>query len=458
MITRRRFLQSVAVAAVTPALTISCDSNRSARGLLQADPNQIIDLSDGFSYTVVSRKDTPMSDGLRVPGAHDGMAAFDGKSGRIVLVCNHELYTPETSWGPFGDGYVGLPKSFKARLYDRGDDETPEQGGTTTTIYNPVTQETERQFLSLGGTEYNCAGAKTPWGSWLSCEESFAGPGLFRSGGVEYMRALRHGYVFEVPSLATELVKAVPLKDLGRFEHEAAAVHESTGIVYLTEDRWYSLFYRFIPNQPGQLQKGGRLQALAVIGQPSKKTHNWDARDVRVNERLITHWIDLEDVDSDTDDLRKRGAAAGAATFARGEGLSVAGDEFAFTCTIGGRERLGQVFTYRPSPFEGTADEQTAPGELSLLAEGNKSSLLNNCDNLTMAPWGDLLVCEDTEHNDGHCALVGIRPDGTQYLVANNAYSNSELAGVCFSPDGNILFVNIQYPGMTIAITGPWPV
>jgi hypothetical protein len=258
--------------------------------------------------------------------------------------------------------------------------------------------------------------------------------------------------------LATELVKAVPLKDLGRFEHEAAAVHESTGIVYLTEDRWDSLFYRFIPNQPGQLQKGGRLQALAVIGQPSKKTHNWDARDVGVNERLITHWIDLEDVDSDTDDLRKRGAAAGAATFARGEGLSVAGDEFAFTCTIGGRARLGQVFTYRPSPFEGTADEQTAPGELSLLAEGNKSSLLKNCDNLTMAPWGDLLVCEDTDHNDGHCALVGIRPDGTQYLVANNAYSNSELAGVCFSPDGNILFINIQYPGMTIAITGPWPV
>ena len=277
--------------------------------ILEADPNQIVDLSDGFSYTVVSRKDTPMSDGLRVPGAHDGMAAFDGKSGRIVLVCNHELYTAETSWGPFGDGYVGLPESFKARLYDRGDDETPEQGGTTTTIYNPVTQETERQFLSLGGTEYNCAGAKTPWGSWLSCEESFAGPGLFRSGGVEYMRGLGHGYVFEVPSLATELVKAVPLKGLGRFEHEAAAVHESTGIVYLTEDQWDSLFYRFIPDQPGQLQKGGRLQALAIIGQPSKKTHNWDARDVGVNERLITHWIDLEDVDSDTDDLRKRGAS-----------------------------------------------------------------------------------------------------------------------------------------------------
>ena len=458
MITRRRFLQSIAAAAVTPALTSSCDSSLPARGILQSDPNRIIDLPAGFSYTVVSRKDTPMSDGLQVPGAHDGMAAFDGKNGRIILVCNHELYTPEKSWGPFGNGYAGLPEDFKARLYDRGDDDTPAQGGTTTTIYNPETHETERQFLSLGGTEYNCAGGKTPWGSWLSCEESSAGPGLFQADGAEYRRDVPHGYVFEVPSSATELVKAVPLKDMGRFEHEAAAVHESTGIVYLTEDNWHSLFYRYIPKQPGQLQKGGRLQALAIIDQPSKKTHNWEAKDMRVNERLATHWIDLQDVDSDTDDLRKRGAAAGAATFARGEGLSVAGDEFVFTCTNGGQARLGQIFTYRPSPFEGTSAEQTAPGGLSLLAEANEGSLLKNCDNLTMAPWGDLLVCEDTNHNDGHCALVGIRPDGSQYLFANNTYSKSEIAGVCFSPDGKILFLNIQYPGLTIAITGSWPI
>ena len=458
MITRRRFLQSIAAAAVTPALAISCDSSRAAKALLQPDPKQIIDLPAGYSYSVVSRKDTPMSDGLRVPGAHDGMAAFDGENGRIILICNHELNSAEKSWGPFGNGYAELPEDFKARLYDRGSDETPEQGGTTTTIYNPETQQTERQFLSLGGTEYNCAGGKTPWGSWLTCEESSAGPGPFQEDGAEYKRDLRHGYVFEVPSSATELVNAVPLKEMGRFEHEAAAVHEPTGIVYLTEDHWHSLFYRFVPKQPGQLRKGGRLQALAIIDQPSKKTHNWEARDIRVSERLSTHWIDLQDVDSDTVDLNKRGAAAGAATFARGEGLSVAGNDFAFTCTIGGQARLGQVFTYSPSPFEGTRDEQSAPGELSLLAESNEKSLLKNCDNLTMAPWGDLLVCEDTDHHDGHCSVVGIRPDGSQYLVAHNAYSKSELAGVCFSPDGKILFINIQYPGLTIAITGPWPI
>jgi secreted PhoX family phosphatase len=89
-----------------------------------------------------------------------------------------------------------------------------------------------------------------------------------------------------------------------------------------------------------------------------------------------------------------------------------------------------------------------------LLAEASTDSILRNADNLTMAPWGDLVVCEDTAN---HCGLVGIRPDGSQYQLADNAYTNSELAGVCFSPDGQTLFVNIQYPGMTLAITGPFP-
>jgi secreted PhoX family phosphatase len=125
-----------------------------------------------------------------------------------------------------------------------------------------------------------------------------------------------------------------------------------------------------------------------------------------------------------------------------------------FTCTTGGPARLGQVFRYQPSPFEATPEETEAPGQLTLIAEATTDSLLRNADNLTMAPWGDLIVCEDTSN---HCGLVGIRPDGSQYQLADNAYSNSELAGVCFSPDGKTLFVNIQYPGMTLAITGPFP-
>jgi secreted PhoX family phosphatase len=455
VINRRRFIQSIAAAATAPAVSQTCRVNDGRFGPLCPDPDKILDLPAEFRLQVISRVGKRMSDGLLVPGAHDGMAAFPGDNGRIILLCNHEMqpYWPEHS--AFGEAFETLPEAIRSRLYDRGNDTTPALGGTTTSIFNPSTGEVERQFMSLAGTEINCAGGPTPWGSWLSCEECFTEPGTRLQKLRLIRRERRHGYVFEVPARATGLVEPQPIKAMGRFEHEACAVDEKTGIVYMTEDRYHSLFYRYIPNTPGKLGEGGTLQALALVGQATLMTHNWSAvPQTPLDKPLQTRWIDLDDVDPADNNLRLRGAAKGAATFARGEGLCLAGDRYAFTCTNGGRSRLGQVFTYTPSPFEGTSREHEVPGELTLIAEADENSLLRNADNLTMAPWGDLIVCEDTAN---HCGLVGIRPDGSQYEIADNAYSDSELAGACFSPDGRILFVNIQYPGMTVAITGPWP-
>lgn len=458
MIDRRRFLQSIVAAAAAPISAPSYAVSQAKFASLRSDPNKILDLPEGFGYHIVSRVGTEMSDGLFVPGAHDGMAAFEGENGRIRIVCNHENWAHRLEGGAFGDRYASLPEDFKERLYDRGSDQTPGLGGTTTTIYDPAAGTTERQFLSLGGTEINCAGGPTPWGSWLSCEESFEFPGSQQYFGQSEpaIRDKLHGFVFEVPADADSLTPAQPLTAMGQFMHEAAAIHEPSGIVYMTEDRNHSLFYRFIPNVPGKLLEGGTLQALAVAGETRLVTSNWgNKRTIEMNDPLPVEWIDLvsaEDLGGDY--IRLYGAKYGAATFSRGEGLCAAGNRFAFTCTWGGPAQLGQVFTYKPSPFEGTAKEGENPGELTLIAEANEHSLLHNADNLTMAPWGDLIVCEDAGK---HCGLIGIRPDGSQYAIADNAHSNSELAGVCFSPDGQTLFVNIQWPGMTLAITGPWP-
>ncbi len=457
MINRRRFLQSIAAAATTPSILQGCApasvKSPVSSGLVE-DLDGVLDLAPGLDYRVVSRYGDRMSDGLRVPGNHDGMAAFPGDDGRIILVSNHELDHTYRDYSAFGEKYPIVPRAVKDKMYDKGGLRSPGLGGTTTTIWNPATGETERQHLSLAGTELNCAGGPTPWGSWLSCEECFEDAGKKSMKGYTLRRDKNHGYVFEVPSSETGLADPQPIKAMGRFEHEACAVHEATGIVYLTEDHEIGLFYRFIPNVPGNLHEGGKLQALAVVGEPSLPTHNWSTKhEIPLRGPLATHWIDLEDVDPVENDLRLRGAKSGAATFARGEGLCVADDRFALTCTIGGPVRLGQVFTYKPSPYEGTKDEVSAPGELELIAEADVNSLLRNCDNLTMAPWGDLIVCEDTESN---CGLIGVRPDGFQYEIASNRYTKSELAGVCFSPDGQTMFVNLQYPGMTLAITGSW--
>ena len=455
MINRRRFLQCLAAAAASPASARDVRAGETVLGPLRPDPGELLDLPEGFSYRVVSRAGDTMDDGLKVPPAHDGMAAFPGPDGSVVLVCNHEMPPAFPKYSAFGTSFDTLPEKMKERVYDHGGGKSPGAGGTTTTVYDLQAGRTVRQHLSLAGTELNCAGGPTPWGSWLSCEECFESPGTDFSRGRPVTRDRNHGYVFEVPASETGLAEPLPITAMGRFEHEACAVHEPSGIVYMTEDRHYSLFYRYIPDVPGRLREGGRLQALAVAGRPALQLHNWSGDPaIGIGESLPTCWIDLDDVDTNENDLRLRGAAAGAATFARGEGLCTAGDAFAFTCTIGGRLRLGQVFLYQPSPMEGRAGEEERPGRLTLVAEAGEGSLLRNADNLTMSPWGDLIVCEDTSD---HCGLVGIRPDGTQYRLADNAYSNSELAGVCFAPDGRTLFVNIQYPGMTLAITGPWP-
>lgn len=454
MLNRRRFLLSITAAAAAPA-TLHAANTRALLGPLRPDPQRLLDVPEGFRVDVVSRAGDAMADGLAVPPAHDGMAAFAGRDGRVTLVCNHEMESAYPEYSAFGTRFATLPDSVRDCVYDWGGGETPGAGGTTTTIYDPDARRTERQFLSLAGTELNCSGGRTPWGSWLSCEETFTDPGTSYTGGLRIVRNEKHGYVFEVRADAGGLVQAAPLRALGRFEHEAAAVHPASGAVYLTEDRHHGLFYRFLPAVPGKLAEGGRLQALSVAGRPSMRTHNWsNVPDIRAGERLPVRWLDLEDVDPVLNDLRLRGEMAGAATFARGEGLCWTGEALVFTCTVGGSARLGQVFSYTPGADEGTEREAAAPGYLELVAEAREESLLRNADNLTMAPWGDLIVCEDT---DGHCGLVAIRPDGTQYAIADNAWSGSELAGVCFAPDGKTLFVNIQYPGMTVAVSGPWP-
>ncbi len=267
-------------------------------------------------------------------------------------------------------------------------------------------------------------------------------------------REKRHGYVFEVPWQHAGPVKPQPLKAMGRFEHEAAAVNPASGLVYMTEDKHESLVYRFSPEVPGDLARGGRLQALAIDALPSADTRNWDQANAMPRDRWFeASWVDLDDPDTDENDLRLRGHELGAARFARGEGLAYADGSLFMTATIGGPDRLGQVFEIELSPADGAVGEARQPTRIRLLAESDTDSHLANADNLTMGPWGDLVVCEDTL---SHCGLVGLSRSGEEYQIADNPYSNSELAGVCFSPDGRTLFVNVQDRGLTLAIRGPW--
>jgi uncharacterized protein len=408
-------------------------------GELIPDPNGIFDLPAGFSYKIISKTGDRMSDGFYVPGLPDGMAAFPGSQGRTILIRNHELHSKSpNSSGPFGINNELLLNISKDKFYDEGTHNSPALGGTSTIIYNVKTGEVEREFLSLAGTLRNCAGGPTPWNSWITCEETVLkkGDGFLQD----------HGYVFDVPATVDiKLADPVPLKDLGRFNHEAVAVDPLNGIVYQTEDVNDGLIYRFIPNSPGDLKKGGQLEALAVKRRPSLDTRNWDRQTVNVGQKFEVEWVPIEDVESPNDDLRHQGFSKGAAKFARGEGMWYGNNEIYFACTTGGKARKGQIWKLSLNKNDNIT--------LELFVEPNDGNIIEHADNLTVSPWGDLIVCED---GPGDNFLVGITPNGEIYKFGRNALNESELAGSVFSPDGSTLFFNLQSSGYTLAVTGPW--
>jgi secreted PhoX family phosphatase len=410
LMSRRAFLQAGGVA--TGALLVGCNGREPALpkgppgtgfGQLRTDPGGVLDLPPGFEYRILSEEGSRLSSGAPVPGRHDGMAAFRGSGGATILVRNHEL---DGRYEPAVEGRSPY------------DDDSP--GGTTAVVVGPDRREIE-SYVTSSGTIDNCAGGATPWGTWLTCEET---------------RDQDHGYVFEVsPEDPENELSRTPIEAMGYFSHEAAAVDPETGIVYLTEDGGpVSFLFRFIPDDPsatpGALHNGGRLQALAIVEHDSP-----DADSFRPGQRFRERWVDV-DAAAAHDSADEQDAVR----FTRLEGAYFAGGALWFNDTEGGDDGLGQTYRYVP-----------ASETLELFFESREENDMKAPDNVVIAPWGDVLFVEDA--SDGN-RVMGITPDGELYAFAFNRLNDSELAGPCFTPDGQTLFLNMQSPGKTFAIWG----
>jgi len=401
---------------------------------------------EGFRVRKLSTTRTPslVNPGMTVQYGLDGMAAFDAGNGTVRLVRNHEIRDPAASARLLGPG---------VHAYDR------KAGGGTTTLEvrqaRDGSVELVREFVSLSGTHTNCAGGPTPWGSWVTCEETTVGP------AAGYERA--HGYCFEVPAGADAEVEPVPLRAMGRFVHEAMAVDPRSGTVYLTEDVTYDPavaggrgagFYRFLPAERGRLAAGGRLQMLAVHGRPNYVT----VRGQAVGAELDAEWVDIADPDpaaaeTNISAVFQQGWARGGAVFQRLEGCWYGEGNVYFNATSGGDVGAGQVWSYRPRGDDG--------GTLALVFESPSREVLDSPDNLCVSPRGGLVLCEDS---GGEQFLRGLTPDGRIFDFIRTAGPSAETAGACFSPNGRTLFFNIQggtgaattLSGGTYAVWGPW--
>jgi len=427
--TRRNFLKNTAASGMAIGFgtnllylnDLQAGTKKRDLSTLIPDPNGICDLPKGFTYKIISKHGETMTDGHTVPDKHDGMECFQAKNGDLVLVRNHEiiLYLFRNEMSPEPD-----------YAYDKN------SSGGCTTIYLDQDMKVKKHYLSLTGTIRNCSGGKTPWNTWISCEEVDEG------FGAGWVMGKRHGYAFEVDPFKP-LQKSEPLKSMGRFRREGVAIDKASGIVYQTEDDNKGCFYRFIPNKSGKLSEGGKLQALKYV---DKNTINTSTSQLEIAKKYACEWVAIDEPDPEKNTVNLQAKSKGAAIFVRGEGIVAHDDGIYFACTSGGEAKIGQIFKYIPN-------ENNQSGTIELVFEATDKSIMEKPDNITLNQWGDLIICED--NGQEKICLIGLTPKGNHYYIAAN--NQSEWAGACFSPDGKTLFANIhKEPGMTLAIQGPW--
>lgn len=430
----------------------------------------LLQLPPGFSYKSFGWRGDLMTDGKACPGGHDGMGVIVsrkvGRSTELVLVRNHEIGASSAA------NFINAPG-----VYDNGNSSSTSSnkfgGGNTNMLFRDGNWVS--MTPSLGGTQGNCAGGITPWGTWLSCEE--VGSDAVGTAGK------KHGYVFEVTADPAQTT-GLPIIGMGRFAHEAAAVDPATGMVYETEDSsGKSGFYRYVPDittgSPGSLAMGGVLQMAKVKG-----VVNANLATAPVNARYELEWVNIANPDQNRGSGTGptgititsaagpfvQGWTQGALRMNRGEGIWYAQGKMYVMDTSGG------------SVSRGTIWELDLASQVLTCIYSSPSALVGNMgDNLTVSPRNAILICEDasaaaTDSFGFGQRLMGLTAQGDAYIFSKNNvvltssqlnaagkltslqgdHRANEFAGACFDPTGRYLFVNIQTPGITFAISGPW--
>lgn len=448
--TRRQVLAGSGAAAVSIAFTgafselfagTAAARGHSGYGPLVPDPDGLLDLPKGFRYRVLSREGDQLRSGEGpVPSNHDGMAAFAGRRGRVHLVRNHENRVTGRIPVPLIDGLT----------YD------PMGKGGCTALELAADGRVLGERVAIAGTAVNCAGGRTPWQTWLTCEETED-----RAGTNGYTKD--HGFIFEVDGSDPHRTGAVPLTAMGRFQHEAIAVDPRSGVVYETEDafeRPFGLFYRFLPEKPlggtGSLRAGGELQAMRVPGVPDlSAVQETGASFDRIE------WVPVPDPQAGTTPVRLQDFGAKGITHAQKlEGCYWGGSSvyfvssFAHSSDGSAADHFGQVWRYDPRRRRLTLVVVFGP-DTDIQMPGESP------DNICLASGGGLMVCED---GGGAQHVFGLTRHGEVYPMARGRQNIGtadepewgEFAGVTFAPDGETMFVNCYTPGTTFAVTGPW--
>ena len=350
-----------------------------AIGALQAADANGIQLPEGFSSRLIATAGSRPVTGstYRWHGSPDDGDTFEHPDGGWIYVSNSEL--------DGGSGGVGaLRFDAEGELVDA--------------------------YSIMSGGRRNCAGGRTPWGTWLSCEE------------------VPNGLVWECDPMGEETARSYP--SLGRFNHEAAVADPLTGVIYLTEDQSDGRFYRFTPDE---VDSDGRSN----LESGTLEVARTDADD-------NVSWVRLSDPAGSSVSTRRQVPSSTA--YNRGEGMVYHGGTVYFTTT--GDHR---VYGYRIA-------EQSM--EIIYSRATADRRILGSPDNIDVSHDGHLLVAEDGDNLE----IVVITTDGDVLpLLRLVGHSGSEITGPAFSPDMTRLYFSSQRgrsgslsDGLTYEVTGPF--
>ncbi|MFD0054560.1 alkaline phosphatase PhoX [Streptomyces sp. NPDC127168] len=339
---------------------------------------------------------SPDANGLRLPA---------GFTSRVIARSGQKVAGTSYTWHSAPDGGACYPDG-SGWIYVSNSEVNP-SGGASAVRFS-ATGAVTSAYRVLSGTRQNCAGGRTPWNTWLSCEE------------------VDRGYVYETDPWG---VKAAVRRDaMGRFKHEAAAADPVRKVVYLTEDVTDGCFYRFRPTTWGDLSSG-TLEVL-VAGSATSGPVTW-AR-----------------VPDPSGATATRDQVSGAKRFNGGEGCYYADDTCWFTTK--GDNRVWQ--------YDAAAQTLELAYDDSLVTSGGAP--LTGVDNVTGSSSGDLFVAED----GGNMEICVITPnDVVAPFLRIDGQSGSEITGPAFSPDGSRLYFSSQRGtsgsssgGITYEVRGPF--
>ncbi|MFF8091939.1 alkaline phosphatase PhoX [Streptomyces sp. NPDC016675] len=338
----------------------------------------------------------PDGNGVRLPA---------GFTSRVIARSGQKVAGTSYTWHNAPDGGACYADG-SGWIYVSNSEINP-SGGASAVRFSSTGAITSA-YRVLSGTRQNCAGGRTPWNTWLSCEE------------------VDRGYVYETDPWG---VKAAVRRDaMGRFKHEAAAADPVRRVVYLTEDVTDGCFYRFRPTTWGDLSSG-TLEVL-VAGSATSGPVTW-AR-----------------VPDPSGATATRNQVSGAKRFNGGEGCYYADDTCWFTTK--GDNRVWQ--------YDAAAQTIQLAYDDSLVTSG--TAPLTGVDNVTGSSSGDLFVAED----GGNMEICVITPaDVIAPFLRIDGQSGSEITGPAFSPDGTRLYFSSQRGtsgsssgGITYEVRGPF--